>query len=181
MGEKSAKNLIDAIEKSKSAGLERLIYALGIRQIGEVAAATLASKYKTLDNCFNATLEELCKIDDIGEITAKSVVEYFERPESRKLADALILAGVLTESIAEPVGEKLAGLTFVITGTLPTMKRDEAAELIKANGGKVSGSVSKKTSYVLAGEEAGSKLTKANELGVTVISEEQLLQMLSQD
>ncbi len=180
MGEKSAKNLIDAIENSKNAGLERLIYALGIRQIGEVAAATIAAKYKTLDNCFSATVEELCEIDDIGEITAKSVVEYFERSESRKLANELIAAGVLTESTASPVGEKFAGLTFVITGTLPTMKRDEAAELIKANGGKVSGSVSKKTNFVLAGEEAGSKLTKANELGITVISEEQLLQMLSQ-
>ena len=179
MGEKSASNLINAIERSKSAGLERLIYALGIRQVGEVAAATIAAKYKTLDNCFNATIEELCEIDDIGEITARSIVDFFSREESRRLADELIAAGVFTESTAMPKGEKFAGLTFVITGTLPTMKRDEASELIKNNGGKVSGSVSKKTSYVLAGEEAGSKLTKANELGVTVISEEQLLEMLS--
>ena len=180
MGEKSASNLINAIERSKGAGLERLIYALGIRQVGEVAAAALAAKYKTLDNCFNATVEELCKIDDIGEITAKSFVDFFSRPESRKLADELIAAGVNTESTAQPKGEKLAGMTFVITGTLPTMKRDEASDLIKANGGKVSGSVSKKTSYVVAGEEAGSKLTKANELGVTVISEEQLLDMIGE-
>lgn len=178
MGEKSAKNLISAIENSKSAGLERLIYALGIRQVGEVAAATIAAKYKTLDACFSATVEELCEINDIGEITARSIVEFFARPESRRLADELIAAGVLTESIQEPAGEKLAGLTFVITGTLPTMKRDEASELIKKNGGKVSGSVSKKTSYVLAGEEAGSKLTKAKELGVAVITEEQLLNMV---
>lgn len=180
MGEKSANNLINAIERSKSAGLERLIYALGIRQVGEVAAATLAAKYKTLENCFNATVEELCEIDDIGEITAKSFVDFFSRPESRRLADELVVAGVLTESTAAPKGEKFAGLTFVITGTLPTMKRDEASELIKANGGKVSGSVSKKTSYVVAGEEAGSKLTKANELGIAVISEEQLLEMINQ-
>ncbi len=180
MGEKSAKNLVDAIEKSKGAGLERLIYALGIRQVGEVAAATIAGKYKTLEGCFNATVEELCEIDDIGEITARSIVEFFARPESRKIADELIAAGVLTESVATPVGEIFAGLTFVITGTLPTMKRDEAAELIKKNGGKVSGSVSKKTNYVLAGEEAGSKLTKANELGITVITEEQLLQMIGE-
>ena len=180
MGEKSANNLINAIERSKSAGLERLIYALGIRQVGEVAAATLAAKYKTLENCFNATVEELCEIDDIGEITAKSFVDFFSRPESRRLADELVAAGVLTESTAAPKGEKFAGLTFVITGTLPTMKRDEASELIKANGGKVSGSVSKKTSYVVAGEEAGSKLTKANELGIAVISEEQLLEMINQ-
>ena len=97
------------------------------------------------------------------------------------LADELIAAGVLTESTSQPKGEKLAGLTFVITGTLPTMKRDEASDLIKSNGGKVSGSVSKKTSYVVAGEEAGSKLIKANELGVSVITEEQLLNMINQD
>lgn len=179
MGEKSAKNLIDAIENSKKAGLERLIYALGIRQVGEVAAAALAGKYKTLEGCFSATVEDLCEVNDIGEITAKSFVEFFAREEIRELADRLISAGVLTESTAEPSGEKLAGLTFVITGTLPTMKRDEASDLIKQNGGKVSGSVSKKTSYVLAGEEAGSKLTKANELGISVISEEQFLEMLN--
>ncbi len=178
MGEKSAANLIASIEKSKEAGLERLIYALGIRQVGEVAAAALAAKYKTLENCFGATVEELCTIDDIGEITAQSFVDFFARPESRRLADALTAAGVLTESTAQPKGEKFAGLTFVITGTLPTMKRDEASALISSNGGKVSGSVSKKTSYVLAGEEAGSKLTKANELGIPVLSEEQLLAML---
>ncbi|MBQ6614102.1 MAG: NAD-dependent DNA ligase LigA [Clostridia bacterium] len=178
MGEKSAKNLIASIEKSKSAGLERLIYALGIRQVGEVASCALAAKYKNLDNCFNATVEDLCEIDDIGEITAKSFVDFFARPESRKLADELISAGVLTESTVAPKGDKLAGKTFVITGTLPTMKRDEASALISANGGKVSGSVSKKTTYLLAGEEAGSKLTKANELSVPVISEEQLLEML---
>lgn len=178
MGEKSAANLIASIERSKSAGLERLLYALGIRQVGEVAAAALAAKYKTLENCFSATVEELCTIDDIGEITAQSFVEFFARPESRRLADSLTAAGVLTESTAQSKGEKLAGLTFVITGTLPTMKRDEASALISENGGKVSGSVSKKTSYVLAGEEAGSKLVKANELGIPVISEEQLLAML---
>ena len=179
MGEKSASNLINAIENSKAAGLERLIYALGIRQVGEVAAATIASKYKTLERCFEATVEELCEINDIGEITAKSIVDFFSRAESRAFVNKLVLAGVHTESTAQPKGEKFAGLTFVITGTLPTMKRDEASELIKANGGKVSGSVSKKTNYVLAGEEAGSKLTKANELGVAVISEEELLNMLN--
>jgi len=181
MGEKSAANLIASIEKSKSAGLERLIYALGIRQVGEVAAAALAAKYKTLEGCFAATVEDLCEIDDVGEITARSFVDFFARPESRRLADELVAAGVLTESTAVPKGETFAGMTFVITGTLPTMKRDEASALITANGGKVSGSVSKKTTYVLAGEEAGSKLTKANELGIPVISEEQLLSMLNRD
>ena len=155
-----------------------MIYALGIRQVGEVAAAALAGKYKTLEGCFAATVEELCTIADIGEITARSFVDFFARPESRRLADALQAAGVLTESTAEPKGEKFAGMTFVITGTLPTMKRDEASALISANGGKVSGSVSKKTTYLLAGEEAGSKLTKAGELGVPVITEDELLAML---
>ena len=178
MGEKSAQNLVDAIERSKRAGLERLIYALGIRQVGEAASRAVAEKYKTLDSCFSATVESLCEIDDIGEITAKSIVEFFARPESRALADALEAAGVLTESTAAPKGDRLAGLTFVITGTLPTMKRDEASALIVQNGGKVSGSVSKKTSLVLAGEDAGSKLVKANELGIKVIGENELLQML---
>ena len=178
MGEKSAQNLVDAIERSKRAGLERLIYALGIRQVGEAASRAVAEKYKTLDSCFSATVESLCEIDDIGEITAKSIVEFFARPESRALADALEAAGVLTESTAAPKGDRLAGLTFVITGTLPTMKRDEASALIVQNGGKVSGSVSKKTSLVLAGEDAGSKLVKANELGIKVIGESELLQML---
>ena len=159
--------------------MSRLIYALGIRQVGEVAASMLAEKYKTLDGCFTATVDALCEIADIGEITAHSIVEFFARPESRRLADELKAAGVLTESTAAPKGEKLAGMTFVITGTLPTMKRDEASALISANGGKVSGSVSKKTTYLLAGEEAGSKLTKANELSIPVISEEQLREMLS--
>ena len=179
MGEKSAQNLVEAIDRSKRAGLERLIFALGIRQVGEVAAAAIAGKYKTLDNCFAATVEELCEIEDIGEITAKSVVEYFARPQSRVFADELKAAGVLTERVFSPRGEKLAGMTFVLTGTLPTMKREEAAALIAQNGGKVSTSVSKKTSYVVAGTEAGSKLEKANALGIPVLDEQGLLALLS--
>ena len=178
MGEKSAQNLVEAIDRSKRAGLERLIFALGIRQVGEGAAA-IAGKYKTLDNCFAATVEELCEIEDIGEITAKSVVEYFARPQSRVFADELKAAGVLTERVFSPRGEKLAGMTFVLTGTLPTMKREEAAALIAQNGGKVSTSVSKKTSYVVAGTEAGSKLEKANALGIPVLDEQGLLALLS--
>ena len=156
-----------------------MIFALGIRQVGEVAAAAIAGKYKTLDNCFAATVEELCEIEDIGEITAKSVVEYFARPQSRVFADELKAAGVLTERVFSPRGEKLAGMTFVLTGTLPTMKREEAAALIAQNGGKVSTSVSKKTSYVVAGTEAGSKLEKANALGIPVLDEQGLLALLS--
>ena len=178
MGEKSAQNLVGAIERSKRMGLERLIFALGIRQVGEVAAAAIAAKYKTLDHCFSATVEELCEIADIGEITANSVTAYFARPESRAFAEALKAAGVPTESVSAPRGEKLAGLTFVLTGALPTMKREEAAALIAQNGGKVSGSVSKKTSYVIAGEEAGSKLDKANALGIPVLDEQGFLALL---
>ena len=178
MGEKSAQNLINSIEASRSAGLERLIYALGIRNIGEVAATALAAKYKTLDALMSATRDELCEIADFGEITADCVIDFFSHEPNVELCRKLTAAGVLTESTASPVGDKLAGLTFVLTGTLSTMSRDEAAALIKAAGGKVSGSVSSKTSYVVAGEAAGSKLTKAQSLGVSVIDEEALLEML---
>lgn len=178
MGEKSAKNLIDAIERSKQAGLERLLFALGIRNIGAVAATALAGKYGTLEACMSATLEELCDIQDFGQITAECVVNYFSHPQNVALCQRLAAAGCLTVSTAAPKGDKFAGLTFVLTGTLPTMSRDEASELIKAEGGKVSGSVSKKTNYVVAGEAAGSKLTKARDLGVTVIDEDELLKML---
>ena len=179
MGEKSAANLIAAIEKSKGAGLERLIFALGIRSIGQVAAAALAARYRTLEACFAATKEELVAIEDFGEITADYVLNYFTHPQNVALCRRLAEAGVLTEATAAPVGDTLAGLTFVLTGTLPTMTRDEATERIRAAGGKVTGSVSKKTSFVVAGEEAGSKLTKAKTLGVAVIDEEGLLRLLT--
>ena len=178
MGEKSAANLIDAIERSKSAGLERLIFALGIRSIGQVAAAALAARYRTLEACFAATKEELVAIEDFGEITADYVLNYFSHPQNVALCRRLLERGVLGEATAAPTGDTLAGLTFVLTGTLPDMSRDEASALIKAAGGKVTGSVSKKTSYVVAGEEAGSKLTKAQQLGVPVIDQDKLLEML---
>ena len=178
MGKKSAENLMAAIESSKKAGLERLLYALGIRNIGEVAAAALAQRYGTLIACFDATLEELCAIEDFGEITAKCVIDFFSHPQNRELCIRLIEAGLLTEAVAMPTDNAFEGLTFVLTGTLPTMSRDEASKLIKAKGGKVSGSVSKKTSYVVAGEAAGSKLTNAQNLGVPIIDEEGLLKML---
>ena len=178
MGDKSAKNLIDAIEKSKQAGLERLLFALGIRNIGAVAAAALAARFGTLDATMDATVEELCAIPDFGEITALCVVNYFSHEQNRALCRRLTEAGLVTTSTAAPTGDRYAGKTFVLTGTLPTMSRDEASALIKAQGGKVSGSVSKKTDYVVAGEAAGSKLTKANELGVTVIDEATLLEMM---
>ena len=178
MGERSAANLISAIEGSKSAGLERLIYALGIRNIGEVAATALAARYKTLDALMGATREELCAIEDFGEITADCVLNFFSHPQNVELCRRLAELGLVTEAVAAPKGDKLAGLTFVLTGTLPTMSRDEAEALIKAAGGKVSGSVSSKTSYVVAGEAAGKKLTKAQSLGVAVIDENKLLEML---
>lgn len=179
MGDKSAANLVLAIEQSKARGLERLLFALGVRQVGEVAAEAIAIKFRTLDAVFSATVEDFLAVEDIGEITARALVEYFSDDTTRELCDRLVALGVKTEAVAEPKGEMLAGLTFVLTGTLPTMSRDEASQLIKKNGGKVSGSVSKKTSYVVAGEEAGSKLTKAKELGVNIIDEAALLAMLS--
>jgi len=178
MGEKSANKLISAIEKSKSAGLERLIFALGIRNIGAVAAAALAARYGTLEACMNATFDELVAIEDFGAITAQCVVEFFSHEQNRELCERLISLGLYTECTAVKASSIFDSKTFVLTGTLPTMKRDEAAALIKANGGKVSSSVSKKTDFVVAGDDAGSKLQKARELGVTVISEAELLEMI---
>ena len=178
MGEKSAENLIAAIEASKTRGLERLLFALGIRQVGSVAAEALAARFRTLRACFEASLEDFASVPDIGEITASNLLEYFSCPESRALCDALIAAGVSTEAKVPPPAETLAGLTFVITGTLPLMTREEATARIKAAGGKVAGSVSSKTSYLVAGEAAGSKLTKAKALGIPVIDEAALLAML---
>lgn len=180
MGEKSAANLIDAINRSRAAGLERLVFALGIRNIGQVAATVLAARYGTLAALMDATVEELVTIEDFGEITALSVVDFFSHAQNRALCTRLIDAGLLTESTAAPKGDKLAGLTFVLTGTLEGMSRDEAAELIRAAGGKVAGSVSKKTSFVVAGEAAGSKLTKAQALGVPVIDKDEMLRMLAE-
>ena len=179
MGSKSAQNLIDAIERSKSAGLERLVYALGIRNVGEVAGAALAAHYGTLDALQNATVEDLCTIEDFGQVTAECVVNFFSHPQNRELCERLKAVGLLTSSTTAPTAEFFKGLTFVLTGTLPTMTRDEAAAKIKAGGGKVAGSVSSKTSFVVAGEAAGSKLTKAQSLGVPVIDEERLLEMIA--
>ena len=180
MGEKSAENLIHAVEQSKNAGLERLVFALGIRNVGEVAAAALAARFGTLEALMDATAEEICLLDDFGAITAASVVDFFAHAPNRRLCERLAEAGLLTSSVAKPSEDRLTGLTFVLTGTLPTMSRDEAGALIKSMGGKVSGSVSKKTSYVVAGEAAGSKLTKAESLGVPVISEEDLIRMIEE-
>ena len=178
MGRKSAENLVNAISASKDRGLEKLLYALGVRQVGEVAAESIARKMRTLEACMSASVEDFTAIEDIGEITATALVEFFAEESTHELISRLSSLGVKTDAKAEERAETLAGLTFVLTGTLPTMTRDEASELIKQAGGKVSGSVSKKTSYVVAGEEAGSKLTKANELGVTVLDEDGLIRLL---
>ena len=180
MGKKSAENLMAAIEKSKSAGLGRLLFAFGIRQVGQKAGKVLAARFGTLDALMSATEEELTAVPDIGGITAKSLLDWFQNEQSQHLIQTLREAGVSFDSMEAPVGDKLAGKTFVLTGTLANLDRKEASALIEAQGGKVSGSVSKKTSYVVAGEAAGSKLKKANELGIPVLTEEELMKLLSE-
>lgn len=178
MGKKSADNLIAAIEKSKKAGLARLIYALGIRQVGEKAAQVLAAEFNDIEALFAADREKLCNISDVGGITADHIINFFSHHQTRELIAKLRNAGVECSYKSNVADDKLSGLTFVITGTLPTMKRDEATALIESHGGKVSGSVSGKTSYLVAGEDAGSKLTKAQALGVNIISEEELIDLI---
>lgn len=178
MGEKSAENLINAIEKSKNAGLARLLCAFGIRQVGQKAAKTLAVHFGTLDKLMHATLEELTNVHDIGAITADFLIEWFSLPQSQHQIKLLREAGVYFESTDTVKDARFTGMTFVLTGELSGYKRDEAAAIIESYGGKASSSVSKKTSYVLAGENAGSKLKKATDLGITVINEEQFNEMI---
>lgn len=177
MGKKSAENLLAAIERSKGNDLSRLIYALGIRQVGQKAGKVLAARFGTLDALMAADVETLTGIPDIGGVTAENIVSWFQSPQSIHLIDALRWAGVNMESTEVPAGDKLAGLTFVLTGELSRFSRKEATEFLESLGAKVSGSVSQKTSYVVAGEAAGSKLRKAQELGIPVLSEEELLTM----
>ena len=179
--EKSANNLISSIEKSKHNELYRLVYALGIRNIGLKAAKLLCENYLTVDDIINAKAEDFARIDGFGSIMAESVENYFALESTRELIAQLKELGLeMKPSPQKQSGGKLEGKTFVLTGTLPTMKRSEAAKLIEAHGGKTSSSVSKKTAYVVAGEEAGSKLTKAQTLGIPVLSEEELLQMIQE-
>ena len=180
MGEKSAENLLSALERSKTAGAAKLLVALGIRHVGEAAAESVIAKFGSLDALLLATAEDLSAIPDIGGVTASTIVAYFAQPETLALIEKLKAAGVVTASASGRVAssDKFAGMTFVLTGTLPTMTRDEATEIIKAHGGRASGSVSKKTTYVLAGTDAGSKLTKARDLGVTVIDEAEFMKMV---
>ena len=178
MGEKSAANLMAAIENSKSAGLARLLCAFGIRQVGQKAAKVLASRFSDLDSLIAAGTEELTAIPDIGGITAGFIREWFSLPQSQHLIGRLREAGVDFTSHEEKKDERFAGKTFVLTGTLSRYTRDEASAIIESYGGKASGSVSKKTSYVLAGENAGSKLTKAESLGVRILTEDEFEEMI---
>lgn len=181
MGKKSAENLIAAIERSKSQGMARLLFAFGIRQVGQKAAQVLSRQFGSLDRLMAATQEELTAVDDVGAITADYLVHWFENPQSQHLIRALREAGVSFDSTEAPVGTRLAGKTFVVTGTLEHFSRKEAEEAIVAQGGKASGSVSKKTSYVVAGEAAGSKLTKAQSLGVPVLTEAEFMALLEEN
>ena len=178
MGAKSAENLIRAIEKSKANDLSRLIYGLGIRQVGEKAAKVLAGHFQTMEALMAASEEELTEIDDVGAITARCIVDYLAAPQSRDLIQRLKAADVNMESTRQLVDDRFAGMTFVLTGTLTRFDRKTAQSLIEERGGKVSGSVSKKTTYVVAGEAAGSKLKKAQELNIPVLTEEEFAKML---
>lgn len=178
MGEKSADNLIAAAEKSKENDLSKLIYALGIRHIGQKAGKLLADKFGSMDKLISATTQDIAEIEGFGLIMAESVTDFFSHPESIKLIEDLKALGVNMESQKEIVDMRFEGKTFVLTGTLSMYTRSEATAIIESFGGKASSSVSKKTSYVLAGEDAGSKLKKANDLGITVISEEEFKKMI---
>ncbi len=183
MGEKSVTNLLAQIEQSKTVELHRLIYSLGIRHVGETTAKTLAKHYGSLDAVMNASIESLTMVQDVGGIVAQSVYDFFRQSVNIDTINALLNAGIApqnpTTATGVSINENIAGKTFVLTGTLPALTRDEAAAMIEAAGGKVSGSVSKKTSYVVAGTEAGSKLEKAKELGVATLDEAALRALLN--
>lgn len=179
LGEKSAENILASIEKSKSKGLAPLICALGIRHIGEKAAQNLALHFKTMSALMSADRDSLCDIDDIGPESADSVIGYFAKPANREIIRRLEEAGVRTEATDSRLSTVLEGKTIVVTGTLSSLRRDEAEELIRRHGGKAASSVSKKTSYVLAGDAAGSKLTKAQSLGIPVLSEDEFINLIS--
>ena len=178
-GQKFAQNLVDSINASKQNDLYRLITALGIRHVGAKASKLLAKKYKSMDKLIEAPVEELSEIKDIGEVMAKSIEEFFNQEQTKDLIEKLKQAGV-NMNYQEQEGEdnRFEGKTFVLTGSLEKYTRGEASNIIEKLGGKTSGTVSKKTDYVLAGEEAGSKLTKAQSLGVTIITEAEFEKMI---
>ncbi|MBW2037203.1 MAG: NAD-dependent DNA ligase LigA, partial [Deltaproteobacteria bacterium] len=178
MGEKSAENLLNAINKSKKVSLSRFIYALGIRHVGEHISRVLAQKFRTLRRLMSAGVDELKTVDEIGPVVSESVRAFFDNQENQKNIERMLKAGVTLET-EEPAGEQfLADKTFVLTGGLETMTRSEAKARIQAMGGKVSSSVSKKTDYVVAGKEPGSKLDRAKELGIAILDERKFIQIL---
>ncbi len=179
MGEKSADNLLAAIDRSRQNDLWRVIYALGIRHIGQKAAKLLAARFGTMEALIAADTDEVCRIDGFGEVMAQSVTAFFALEPSRRLVERLAACGVNMTAQQTRTDARFAGMTFVLTGTLPTLTRSEATAMIESHGGKTAGSVSKKTSVVLAGEDAGSKLTKAQQLGIRIIGEDELRAMLS--
>ena len=181
VGEKSADNLFAALERSKQNALSRLVFGLGIRNIGQKASELLCEKYDTIDKLLHAEYNDIIAIEGFGATMAESVVDYFQKPQARELLEKLIRCGVNPTQPHLQKADTLSGKIFVLTGTLPTLSRKEASALIEQNGGKVSGSVSKKTDFVLAGEDAGSKLTKANTLGIRVLSEAEFLAMIAKD
>jgi DNA ligase (NAD+) len=174
MGDKSAQNILDEIEDSKKLPLDRVIYGLGIRFVGERTAQFLAEHFGSMEALEQASVEELQNVDEVGPRIAESIAEFFSIPANRKLVERLREAKLTLTGKKKQRGTKLAGKTFVLTGTLPRFTRDEAKKMIEDAGGKVTGSVSKKTDYVVAGSDAGSKLDKARELGVAVIDEKQM-------
>src|SRR5262249_24464996 len=178
MGEKSAQNVLNEIETSKKLPLERVVYGLGVRFVGERTAELLAEHFGSMDTIMKAGIEELQEVNEVGPRVAAAIHEFFAEPKNRDLVDRLRKAGLTFTGKKRERGTKLAGKTFVLTGTLPNLTRDEAKKLIEDAGGKVSGSVSNKTDYVVAGADAGSKLDKARELGVRVIDEEELKVLL---
>jgi DNA ligase (NAD+) len=177
MGDKSAQNILNEIKKSKDLPLERIIYGLGIRMVGERTAQFLAEHFGSMEDLENASVEELQNVNEVGPRIAESIVEFFSIPANRKLVERLREAGMTLKGKKKERGTKLAGKTFVLTGTLTKYTRDEAKKMIEDAGGKVTGSVSKKTDYVVAGADAGSKLDKAKELGVAVIDEEEMVRL----
>ena len=177
--DKSAGNLLKAIENSKLNQPDRLLFALGIRGIGRRSAELLLRRFGSIDGVMNASEADILAIDTFGEVLAKSVCEAFADAQMKELIEKLRTHGLKFDYDKAASSDKFAGLTFVLTGTLPTLKREQAKEMIESMGGKCAGSVSKKTNYVVAGEAAGSKLTKAEELGVTVLTEEQLIEMIN--
>jgi DNA ligase (NAD+) len=179
VGEKSAQALLDEIERSKQAGLARVLLGLGIRFVGERTAQLLAAHFGTIDALMAASAEELEKVNEVGPRVAQAIVEFFAEERNHQLVESLRAVGVVMTAEKRVTTTTLEGLTFVLTGTLPTLTREAAKEMIESAGGKVSGSVSKKTNYVVAGEEAGSKLDKAQSLGVAVLDEDGLLGLLA--